>query len=335
MMDDSYVLSPETGSTVSSSADGNGSAARVSPGPRETLNVFLNQCQIQPLGRPWTDWENVSLRTRQRYTQRSSEVVSTVLKVISPVNAPHIWNALQSSNIVNQQLGARQVYLPSERAYLEALAEAYANSSSWDTRRQVLSVMAGVASFSAISEFIPGLTQYRYTMANLHRVQHGRGAPVPSQRAPRIKIDLQQLDHFLSFITSPHLVQDLPFGEKHLELSTGQVITVPNVIRTMIPSRIVAQYFQYCTENNFKALSRSTLLRILTECSASVRKSLQGLDYIAAEGARAFDDLGSIVKDISLSRANDSDWGTRIQDSLKAGKLYLKGDYKVWSCCIK
>lgn len=103
-----------------------------------------------------------------------------------------------------------------------------------------------------------------------------------SQRAPRIKIDLQQLDHFLGFITSPHLVQDLPFGEKNLELSSGKIITVPNVICTMIPERIVTQYIQYCTETNFKALSRSTLLRILQECSASVRKSLQGLDYFAA-----------------------------------------------------
>ena len=120
-----------------------------------------------------------------------------------------------------------------------------------------------------------GLTQYRYTMANLHRMQCGRGAPVPSQRTPRIKIDLQQLDHFLGFITSPHLVQDLPFGEKNLELSSGEIKAVPNVIRTMIPERIATQYIQFCTETNFKALSRSTLLRILRECSASVRKSLQ------------------------------------------------------------
>ena len=52
---DSYVLSPETGSTVSSSGDGNETAAKASSGPRETLNTLLNQCQIQPLGRPWTD----------------------------------------------------------------------------------------------------------------------------------------------------------------------------------------------------------------------------------------------------------------------------------------
>ena len=99
---------------------------------------------------------------------------------------------------------------------MESLAKAYKHSTSWDTRRQVLSVMAGVASFNAISAFIPGLTHYRYNISNLHRLQHGSGALVPKDKAPRIRINLQQLDHFLSFITSPHLVQDLPFGEKTL-----------------------------------------------------------------------------------------------------------------------
>ena len=89
------------------------------------------------------------------------------------------------------------------------------------------------------------------------------------------------------------------------------------------------QYMQYCSETNFKPFSRSAMLRILTECSASVRKSLEGLDYFAAEGARAFDNLASIVEDISSLRADDREWARRIKDSLKAGKLYLKSDFKV------
>ena len=89
------------------------------------------------------------------------------------------------------------------------------------------------------------------------------------------------------------------------------------------------QYMQYCSETNFKPFSRSTMLRILTECSAWVRKSLEGLDYFAAEGARAFDDLASIVEDISSLRADGREWARRIKDSLKAGKLYLKSDFKV------
>lgn len=292
-------------------------------------DIFLNQCQIQPLGRTLLDWGEVSIRTRQRYVQRTSEIVSAFLNIISPSHAPDLLQALQSSSALNRQLGLHHASLPSEAAYLEALAEAYSNATSWDTRRQVLSVMTGVTSFRAISEFIPGLTEYRYTVTYLHRVQYRRNAPVPTKESSRLRIERKQLDHFLGFITSPHLVHDLPFGEKHLQLSSGKIITVPNVIRTMIAERIVIQYTQYCCETNYKPFSRRAMLRILSECSASVRQSLQGLDYFAAEGGRAFGDLASIVETVSLLRDDGGEWSTRIMDTLKAGKLYLRSDYKV------
>ena len=224
-------------------------------------------------------------------------------------------------------MGSESVQLSSDNSYLEALAEAYMNAAGWDTRRQVLSIMTGVASYREISRHIPGLTQYRYTMANLHRLQYGRAAPVPVhiRHVPRLQIDKRQLDHFLTYITSPHIVQDLPFGEKTLKLSSGQVISVPNVIRTMVPQRIAKQYVAYCSESGFVPFSERTMLRILSECPASVRKSLQGLDYIATEGAKSFDDLFELVN----QTANTVDSGTALQERLKATKLYLKGDYKV------
>ena len=37
------------------------------------------------------------------------------------------------------------------------------------------------------------------------------------------------------------------------------------------------------------------MLRILSECAASVRKSLQGLDYFAADGSKAFEDLAEVA----------------------------------------
>ena len=211
---------------------------------------------------------------------------------------------------------------------LEALAEVYKNLKAWDTRRQVLSVMAGIASYKAIATFIPGLTPYLYTMANLHRLHHGRAVPVTRKNAPRIRIVRKQLDHFLSLITSPHLVQDLPFGEKKLTLSTGCCIAVPNVIRTLIPQRIIQQYRQYCLETNFTPFSETTMSRDLSECIASVRKSLQGLDYLAADGARVFDDLSAILEQ-ALEKGASKEKVVVLQEALKAGKLYLKGDYKV------
>ena len=66
------------------------------------------------------------------------------------------------------------------------------------------------------------------------------------------------------------------------------------MIRNMIPQRIVKQHMQYYYETNFTPFGPSTMPRIVSCCSTTVRKSLQGLDYIPAEGAKGFDDLHQI-----------------------------------------
>ena len=71
------------------------------------------------------------------------------------------------------------------------------------------------------------------------------------------------------------------------------------------------------------------MLRMLSECSASVSKSLQGLDYFAAEGVREFDDLVGMVHHMSENVAGGKEWEKGMTESLKASKLYLKGDFKV------
>ena len=72
---------------------------------------------------------------------------------------------------------------------------------------------------------------------------------------------------FVAFITSNHVVQDLPFGERTITLSTRETIKVPNVIRTLLPERIVKHYSSYCKESGFHPLGRTILLRVLKTCS--------------------------------------------------------------------
>ena len=108
--------------------------------------------------------------------------------------------------------------------------------------------MADKVSFAKIQEWIPGLTKYRYM----------RGTPVPSQSPQtRMMVPQEKLAHFLDFITSPHIIQDLPFGEKVVSLSTKEVIKIPNVVRSMIPERIVQQYQAYSKEEYSSASSPS------------------------------------------------------------------------------
>ena len=143
-----------------------------------------------------------------------------------------------------------------------------------------------------------------------------------------MRVEPVRLEHFVSFIASPHIIQDVLFGDKLLKLSTGEIIKTQNVIRTMIPEHIVQQYQQYCCETNFEPMSKRTLQRVLAVCSSSVRKSLQGLDNFSAQGAEAFDHLEKLVDQL-VDCGKTQQWAREIKQQLRLSKQYLKGDYKV------
>ena len=188
--------------------------------------------------------------------------------------------------------------------------------------------MADKLSLNELRKFLPTITRYRYNIARRHRLLHGRGAPISVNINDRLRVNHAKLEHFISFITSPHVIQDVPFGEKIIKLSTGEAIATPNVIRTMIPEGIVQQNQQYSSETSFTCLSRSTLHRILNVCSASTRKSLQGLDNFSARGSQAFDNLAKLA-DRLVEYGEPHEWGGRIKKPLPSSEEYLRGDYKV------
>ena len=71
-------------------------------------------------------------------------------------------------------------------------------------------------------------------------------------------------------------------------------------------------------------------MRILNVCPASVRKSLQGLDYISSSGAQAFDDLCEVAEMLG-DAGQGMGWAKQQQSRLRESKRYLKSDYKVSS----
>jgi len=97
----------------------------------------------------------------------------------------------------------------------------------------------------------------------------------------------------------------MSYGTKSLKLDNGETLLVPAAIRTLIPSRIVRQYQSYFESVEFEPYSERTLFRLLEACSSSKQVFLQGLDYIATEGAEAFGKLKSVV---SLLQENGVDF---------------------------
>ncbi|XP_076084450.1 uncharacterized protein LOC143055196 [Mytilus galloprovincialis] len=176
-----------------------------------------------------------------------------------------------------------------------------------------------------VQKLIPGLTRYKFNQAKEHIEQFGVGEPVTTKKLSREKYTVSQLDHFIDFITSGQIVKDQPFGEKTLKMETGEVIIIPTVIRSLTPSSIISQYVALCNEENVKPLGSSTLYKILDECSAVVRKSVEGLDNFIMEGCKGFDELDKVIKRLELPTEEVK----CLLLGLQKAKTYLKSGLKV------
>ena len=99
---------------------------------------------------------------------------------------------------------------------LLALVESYKQADASEIRRQLLSLVASNVTYAAHAARIPRLTRYEFSAASRYILEVGAGLPVqPVAKQTREKVDSAKLDHFLDFITSSNIVQDLPFGRKH------------------------------------------------------------------------------------------------------------------------
>jgi hypothetical protein len=297
----------------------------VDESPRDKLNAYLESRDASPIRHALsTPWHEASERTKRHYLNKGWRVITTCLEELTPGQSERVLDSLAKSKfkVVDDSL---------DHTLLEALCECYKNANHWSTRRQVLSIMADKVSFSELKKWIPDISRYRFNIARHHQLLHGRGALPQNVKNTRMYVTPEKLEHFLAFITSTHIVQDLPFGEKVLKLSTGSELKIPNVVRSLVPEHIISQYNGYCKETGFVPASRSTLYRILNVCSTSVLKSLQGLDYLSASGAEAFDKLQDIVEKLGDSYACSKglSWTKATNDKLKQAKRYLKSDYKV------
>ena len=208
---------------------------------------------------------------------------------------------------------------------MTGISEVYSNNAeSWQARREILSVVAPKISLRLIQLFIPGLTSYRFSSARLHASKYGVGSRVETMPKVVQRFDDNQVGHF---IVSPHVCTDLPFGERILKLSSGIELFVPNTIRNMRAARIVDQCLRYCKEmcSDFEPLGKSSLFSFLEVCKASTRKSLQDINYFAAEAGEAFDGMRKMIE-AKITQCNDGDG---LIENLKRARFYLKSDYKV------
>jgi hypothetical protein len=99
-----------------------------------------------------------------------------------------------------------------ERESLAALQNAYDDAEEKSTKMQILSIFVYQFSQSELQQMLPDVTLYKINQAKRHLLEKGRGQPVVSSTVHRNSVTMPKVDHFVAFIASPHLVQDVAHG---------------------------------------------------------------------------------------------------------------------------
>ena len=132
------------------------------------------------------------------------------------------------------------------------------------------------------------------------------------------RLPITKVEHFLDFLFSSNLMQDVAYGVNKIEFERGDEQKVANSILTMKYSHTIACYRQFCSDTSFEPFSESTLWRILTGINPSQRKGLASLDDITAAGMNGF---STPVKAAERIKRMD------LAKDLETGKRYLKAKF--------
>ncbi|CAF2802077.1 unnamed protein product [Rotaria sp. Silwood2] len=212
---------------------------------RTALNNFLAACGSKRKVSVTTSYKDLSHRVKLRYVSLTKFIMQSATSLMVSNDA----DMLMHDSFSDFSSGESNIVLDGNfRQIMSGISEAYINAESWQSRREILSVVVPKISLKLMQLFIPGITRGRFSAARLHAKKYSAGSKVEVTTKVVQRFDDHQIAHFVDFVISPHICTDLPFGEKVLKLSSGIELFVPNTIRNMGATRIIYQYFLYCNE---------------------------------------------------------------------------------------
>ncbi|VDI58240.1 Hypothetical predicted protein, partial [Mytilus galloprovincialis] len=268
---------------------------------------------------------NESNASTVRYVKRkANETIHCVLDQIAPAQSSKILE------LVGADIKPFPVRVESDTSITNLIAKLYSESDNNMLKCQLLSLISSpnMHTKSELMELIPDLTKHKIDQSRTHASQHGPGSlPLKKELSHRNRMDEVKLDHALSFFLNPDFQQICSYGTKKLEFDNGEVVTIPQIVRTTCHSLLIDMYASYCNEEHFNPLSKSTQFKLLATCAAAKRSNLSGLDNITADGAASMDNIIATLKKLQEHDISKDELEETTSD-VKALKLYMKTMYK-------
>ena len=133
-------------------------------------------------------------------------------------------------------------------------------------------------------------------------------------------MDLDWARHFVEFLLSSNLIQNVAYGTSFITFSDGSKQLLPKSVLKSPKSYTINEYNKYCKSFSFKLLSNNTLWQILKALKPGAQQAMAGLDNVTADALQGFKTIENITTIIldDLNKIND------LKKKLENGKIYLK-----------
>ena len=263
-----------------------------------------------------TTWDDARKDEKGVCIDKAAEACSLICDVIAPNAGQKLFQSCFTPD--------------KETNYLDLvpLMQAYSNATTRNVKTQILNLYAyrcPEKTLQKIHEPYAKLTEWQIRRAWAHARECGPGSLVETSPSHRIRLPPAKLDHFLDFVNRPYFYQDVAFGARKLRLSSGEKITMPNVIRKVTRSTMVRQYLQFCEEEQFEALSHATLFRILkVSLSTEIPKWFGQHSNKRVSGFQRLYGMVDELDQIGLEKSVADE----LRRFLRDGKRYFKTEYQ-------
>ena len=263
---------------------------------------------------------NIDTRSKQCVVNKAMKAIDTILEKIAP----------GQSSEVKEECFQQQNRKDEESQLLGCLTQALKEALNQHAKIQLLSIVCRKDSAdqyiykqNKLVGMLQGISLNDVKKARQHAANTTPGAPIEPGKYTRKKLKDAQINHFLDFLQHGGVMQDVASVIRTVKLSTGCKTKIPNAARTVHKTKAIRLYISPCDMEGYTQMngrpSERTLWNILSNCPASQRKSLAGLDNVASEGSDSFDMLIKICKTLE----NED-----LIKKLTEGRRYLKGNYR-------
>ena len=194
----------------------------------------ISQGKFQPLQAPLTKrWEVATSNEKENCLKTAKMSCRLVCGSIAPNDPDKLYEALVTA--IEKQ---------SSHDIL-TLTTAYKNTPTKNLKIQILSLYIlnySTEELKKLHEPFEKLSDRQIKKARHQAKINGPGVPLKKAISHRVRIDMVKLDHFLTFVDRPYFYQDVAYGQRTLKLESGERLAMPNNIRTVTRSTMIAQY---------------------------------------------------------------------------------------------